>query len=144
LAYKGGILSSRIVHLNGGKMSIYFIYAGAALMIIWGIAHIIPTGNVVKGFGAISPDNKRIITMEWIAGGLAQCFIGVLVLLVTIFGGLQSGVTVIVYWASAVMLVLLAILTTVTGSRTPIVPMKICPVVNVAAAVLLVAGMFVK
>jgi hypothetical protein len=63
------------------------LYVGAGIITVWGIAHIIPVKSVVKGFGQISQDNRRIITMEWIAEGLTLCFIGVLVLLVTIMGG---------------------------------------------------------
>lgn len=46
------------------------LYVGSALIIIWGIAHIIPTGAIVRGFGAISEDNKKIITMESVAEGV--------------------------------------------------------------------------
>ena len=58
------------------------IYIGSAIIILWGIAHIMPVRSVVKGFGSISTDNKRIITMEWIAEGLILIFIGGLVLCV--------------------------------------------------------------
>ena len=49
-----------------------------------GIAHLFPTGLIVKGFGSISDDNKRIITMELIAEAAALIFIGSVVLLATI------------------------------------------------------------
>jgi hypothetical protein len=101
------------------------LYVGAGVITVWGIAHIIPTKAVVNGFGQISQDNKRIITMEWIAEGLTLCFIGLLVLLVTVFVGPQNRVSHIVYWASAAMLVVMAVLTALTGSRTPVLPMKI-------------------
>ena len=101
------------------------LYVGAGIITIWGIAHFPPTKSVVNGFGQISQDNKRIITMEWIAEGLTLCFIGLLVLLVTIFAGPQNQVSNIVYLASAAMLVGMAILTALTGSRTPVLPMKI-------------------
>jgi hypothetical protein len=57
------------------------IYVGAGIITIWGIAHIVPTKSVIDGFGQLSKDNKRIITMEWIAEGLSLCFIGLLVVL---------------------------------------------------------------
>ena len=116
------------------------LYVGAGVITLWGIAHVIPTKAVVNGFGQISQDNKRIITMEWIAEGLTLCFIGVLVLLVTVFAGLQNQVSNIVYWASATMLVVMAILTASTGARTSILPIKICPVVNIAVAILFILG----
>jgi hypothetical protein len=116
------------------------LYAGSAIITLWGIAHILPTESVVNGFGQISQDNKRIITMEWIAEGLAMCFIGILVLFVALFDGAESDVSVIVYGESAVMLVAMAVLTALTGARTSIVPIKICPFVKLAVATLFILG----
>jgi hypothetical protein len=39
-------------------------YLGAVLTGLWGVAHLFPTKAVVEGFGDISVDNRRIITME--------------------------------------------------------------------------------
>ncbi len=116
------------------------LYVGAAVITLWGIAHIIPIKAVVNGFGQISQDNKRIITMEWLAEGLTMCFIGLLVLFVTLWGGSQNAVSIIVYRTSAAMLVVMAILTASTGARTLIVPIKICPAVKIAVAILFVLG----
>ena len=116
------------------------LYAGSALITVWGIAHIVPTKSVVNGFGTISRENKRIITMEWIAEGLTLCFIGLLVLFVTIFKESQNQVSNIVYWASAAMLLVMAALTSLTGARTSIVPIKICPAVKIVVAILFVLG----
>ena len=116
------------------------IYAGSAIITVWGIAHIVPTKSVVSGFGSISPDNKRIITMEWIAEGLTLCFIGLLVLFIAIIGGVQNPVSVNVFRACALMLVVIAGLTAVTGARTSVVPIKICPFVKLAVAVLFFLG----
>jgi phosphoglycerol transferase MdoB-like AlkP superfamily enzyme len=122
--------------------NIVLIYIGAAVITIWGIAHIIPTKSVVSGFGSISADNKRIITMEWIAEGLTLCFIGLLVLFITIFGGSQNPVSLNVYRASALMLVVMAGLTAFTGARTSIVPIKICPIVKALVATLFFLGTY--
>jgi hypothetical protein len=116
------------------------LYVGAGVITLWGIAHIIPTKSVVNGFGQISQDNKRIITMEWIAEGLALCFIGLLVLFVTLWGGSQNEASAIVYRTCAAMLVVMAILTASTGARTSILPIKICPAVKIAVAILFFLG----
>jgi len=116
------------------------LYVGAAVITIWGIAHIVPTKSVVNGFEKISQDNRRIITMEWIAEGLTLCFIGLLVLFITIWGETQNRTSAIVYLTSAVMLVVMAVLTSVTGARTSIVPIKICPFVKIAVAILFFLG----
>jgi hypothetical protein len=116
------------------------LYVGSVIITLWGIAHIVPTNAVISGFGPISQDNKRIITMEWIAEGLTLCFIGLLVLSVTIWGEGRNQASAIVYMASAAMLVIMAALTSATGARTSIVPIKICPFVKVAVAILFFLG----
>jgi hypothetical protein len=116
------------------------IYIGAGIIILWGIAHIIPTNNIVKGFGEISADNKKILAMESIAEGLTLIFLGVLPILVTALGESQSLTTRIVYLANGVMLLAMAILTLATGARTPIIWYRICPAVKTVAAVLFIFG----
>ncbi|MFC2059799.1 hypothetical protein ACFLTZ_01735 [Chloroflexota bacterium] len=116
------------------------LYVGAGLITLWGIAHLIPTKSIVSGFGPISEDNKKIIAMESIAEGLTLGFIGVLVIMVTSLAGSQSQAAHIVYIVCAVMLLIMAILTTVTGARTSILPYKICPVVKTVVAVLFFLG----
>lgn len=116
------------------------LYIGSIIIILWGIAHIVPTKAIVSGFGAISEDNKLIITMESITEGLTLCFIGMLVLLVTSLAGSQSQAAHIVYLACAVMLLIMAILTAMTGARTSILPYKICPGVKTIVAILFFLG----
>jgi hypothetical protein len=121
-------------------MNDILLYIGSAVLIVWGIAHIVPTKNVVSGFGIISEDNKRIITMEWVAEGLTLCFIGLLVLFVTALGDSQNDASLIVYRASAGMLIVMAIWTALTGARTSIIPIRICPFVKTIVAVLFIVG----
>ncbi|MFC2122275.1 hypothetical protein ACFLRP_01150 [Bacteroidota bacterium] len=118
------------------------LYIGSVIIFIWGIAHIIPTKSVVEGFGKISEDNTKIITMEWAAEGITLCFIGLLVLLVTAIGGSQNPVSALVYRISAGMLIVMAVWTSLTGARTSVVPIKICPFVKTAVAILFVIGSF--
>jgi len=65
--------SARSPLKNKGKLEIMtnqiLLYTGAAMTLIWGVSHLFPTKSVVKGFGDITIDNKRIITMEWITEG---------------------------------------------------------------------------
>ena len=44
-------------------MSDVMLYVGSVAITVWGIAHIVPTKPVVRDFGPISQDNKRIITI---------------------------------------------------------------------------------
>ena len=116
------------------------IYIGSVLIILWGIAHIAPTRSIVKGFGEISIDNRRIITMEWIAEGLTLIFMGVLVLLVTILGGFQNPISPLVFRTSSIMLIIMAVLSVFTGAKVAILPMKICPLVKITVAILFLLG----
>jgi hypothetical protein len=120
--------------------NVTLLITGSAVIMLWGIAHIMPTGGVVKGFGTLSLDNRRILTMEWVAEGLALAFIGALGLILAIFGGPLSATAVLVYRALAVMLLIMAGWTLVTGARTSILPIKICPAVKTVCAVLLWLG----
>ena len=121
-------------------MNDILLYAGSGLVFAWGVAHLIPTKSIVAGFGPISEDNKKIIAMESIAEGLTLCFLGVLVGLVTSLTGYESEGASVVYIACAVMLLVMAVLTTLTGARTSILPYKICPFVKTAVAVLYLTG----
>ena len=116
------------------------LYVGAVVIILWGIAHLFPTRNIVKGFGEISKDNKHIITMEWIAEGITFIFIGILVLFVTIFGDISTIVPRIIFWISSGMLFIMAILSVFTGARVPIIPMKLCPVIKTIVSILFLLG----
>ena len=122
-------------------MNSVLLYIGSGITIFWGIAHIVPTWSVVKGFGDISPQNRRIITMEWLAEGLTLIFIGVLVVPINVLCDDPSTCAArMAYRVCAGMLVLLALLTLLTGFRTKIIPMKLCPAVKILAATFLILG----
>lgn len=114
-------------------------YVGAVITIIWGSAHLVPTKNVVKGFGDISADNKKIITMEWIAEGVSLIFIGTIILGVTYIDPL-SIISGFVYISSAVILIVLAIVSLFTGFKVNFLPFKLCPVLFTASALLIFFG----
>ena len=119
------------------------ILAGSLLIVIWGTAHLFPTKNVVKGFGDISRDNKRIITMEWLFEGITLIFIGLLVILVTLLGNISGNINRIVYWASAAMLVVMAIISSLTGGKVNFLFYKLCAPIFTASALLILLGTLV-
>ncbi len=121
-------------------LNLILLYAASIIITIWGIAHIIPTKAVVKGFGKISADNAKIITMEWIAEGLTLVFIGLLTLAVTVLVGRDNPGALVVYRGCALMLVVMAGVSLFTGARTKIIPIKICPIVKTAVAILFFVG----
>lgn len=119
------------------------LYIGSAVIFLWGVGHVAPTRNVVADFGEITPDNKKIITMEWLIEGLTLCFLGVLVALSASILGPSSSATHLVARTVAVMLLLLAAVSAFTGARTAVLPMKLCPVVKTAVAVAFLTATFV-
>ena len=113
------------------------LHAASVIIILWGVAHIaIPTRDIIRGFGPISEDNRRILAMEWIMEGLTLVFIGLLVMLMTLFAGTDNPASLIVYRASAAMLVVMAAVSTFTGARTAIIPMKLCPAIFTGVAII--------
>lgn len=113
---------------------------GAISVLVWGIAHLFPTASVVRDFGDISIDNRRIITMEWVTEGVALIFIGVLVLLVTFFGNKESSTANIVYAVSSSALFAMAILSLFTGARIKFLAFRLCPVIFSISAILIQLG----
>jgi len=120
-------------------MSQVLLYLGAILTGIWGISHLIPTKNVVAGFGDISEDNRNIITMEWIVEGVSLIFIGALVAILTYigpFGGLPRAAYAVVVAG----LLALAIVSLFTGFKVKFLPFRLCPFVLTISAVLIFVG----
>jgi hypothetical protein len=125
---------------QGGSMANQILlYIGSALTVIWGIAHLFPTKSVVQGFGDISLDNKRIISMEWIIEGIFLIFIGVLVSAVTMVDP-ASTVSTVVYVISICGLLALALVSLFTGFRISFLPFRLCPFIFTASAVLIFIG----
>jgi hypothetical protein len=115
-------------------------YLAAALIAAWGIAHAVPTKRVVAGFAPITADNRRVLTQEWLAESFTMWGMATLVVAVTATAT-DIQVTAIVYRVVAGLLIALAVLTALTGARTPIVWFKVCPVLlATSAALLLVAS----
>lgn len=114
------------------------LYISSVVIILWGISHIIPTKFVVAGFGSLSTDNSRIITMEWVAEGLTLIFIGLLVLATTLIIGPGSPNASLIFYSAAAMLIVMAVWSAFTGARTSILPMKACPFVKSIVAILFI------
>jgi hypothetical protein len=112
----------------------------SGIVMAWGVSHIIPTAAVVRSFGDISPGSRRIITMEWVAEGLALTFVGLLTLIVTLVAGLTDPLAVLVYRSCAAGLTVFALCILIAGFRTAVIPIKLCPLVLSTAAALLVVA----
>jgi hypothetical protein len=110
-------------------------YVAAALIGVWGIAHAVPTKRVVAGFAPITVNNRRVLIQEWLAESCTMWGMAALVAVTATTADTQVIATV--YRTVAGLLVALAILTALTGARTPIVWFKICPVLLATSAALL-------
>ena len=115
------------------------LYVGGFLPLAWGVAHLFPTRSVVAGFGDISQDNKRIITMEWVVEGVSLIFIGLLVVAVT-FIDRSSSVAKVIYWLCFAELNVLSIVSLLTGFKVGFLPFKLCPVIFTGSSVLIILG----
>ena len=120
-------------------IQLVLLYVGAALTSIWGIAHLFPTKSVVEGFGEITLDNRRIITMEWIVEGISLIFMGLLVAAVTLVDPL-SAASKVVYVLTTIGLVALAIVSVFTGYKVNFIPFKLCPFIFTGSAALIFVG----
>lgn len=120
------------------------ILVGGLLTIIWGIAHLFPTNSIVKGFGSISVDNVNIIRMEWITEGFTLIFIGLLVNVVTFVSGSHDKVAKTLYLLTFIMLVAMSVLSLFTGFKIDYLPFRLCPVIFMAAGLLIIQGFFIK
>jgi hypothetical protein len=112
-------------------------YVAAALVGAWGVAHAIPTRQVVAGFAPITDDNRRVLVQEWLAEAVAMWGLAALVVVTTAVAH-GASTAAWVYRVVAAMLVALAVLTAFTGARTPVIWFRICPVLLTTSAVLLV------
>ena len=124
-------------------MQVLLFYFGAGIIFLWGIGHLIPTRNIVSGFGDLSLDNKRIITMEWLAEGLTLCFLGVLVVVSVFTFGADHAAAHLVARVCAIMLFLLAGVSIFTGARTAVLPMMLCPYIKSVVGIIYIVGSYI-
>lgn len=121
-------------------MATILVYFAAGLVALWGVAHAVPTPQVIAGFEPISSDNRRVILQEWLAEAFTMWGAAAILIATTIAGGVHADPSLWVYRAAAGLLIALAGLTTLTGARTPVIWFKICPVLLAGSAVLLLVA----
>lgn len=118
------------------------LYIAAALTGLWGIAHLFATRGVVAGFGELSADSRRIITMEWIVEGVALVSLAALVISVTAVDA-SATVASAAYAVAVATLLVLAVVSLATGFRVAFLPFRLCPVIFTLSAVLIAVGAWV-
>lgn len=122
-------------------MSSLIAYVAAGLVAAWGIAHAVPTRQVVAGFAPITPNNRRVLVQEWLAEAFTMWGVAGVIVAVTLVAS-NTPAAAWVYRMCALLLASLAVLTQLTGAKTSVVWFKICPVLlGSSAALLLVASL---
>ena len=119
------------------------IYIGSFMLFGWGAAHLFPTKNIVKGFGEISTDNKRIITMEWIIEGISLIFIGFLTALAA-YVERTSTVSRLVFWAAFGVLNVFSLVSLFTGFKNSFIVYKLCPFIFSTSSLLIIIGSIIS
>jgi hypothetical protein len=116
------------------------VLVGCLILVVWGVAHIIPTKMVANGFGDVGSDNRITVIMTWASEGFTMIFIGALVTLMITFG--EKGTTGgnVVLWLSTGFLGFLAFWHAITGARTKVIPMKLCPFIIGTSTILIFIG----
>ncbi len=116
------------------------VFIGGFLALAWGVSHLFPTGNVVAGFGNISPDNSLVITMEWINEGLTLIFLGLLAIVTAAIEQKGAAVAKAVYIMIFIMLLAMSVLSVFTGYKIDFLPYKLCPFIFTGAGLLILQG----
>lgn len=80
--------------------------------------------------------------MEWIIEGVTLIYIGSLIAIITIID-FQNLISTVVLTSSGVMLLLLALISTLTGFRVNFLPYKLCPFIFTVSAALILIGTYV-
>jgi len=115
------------------------LYVASSLTGLWGVAHLFATRGVVAGFGDLTADNRRIITMEWIVEGVALVSLAALVAVVTAVDAAAT-VSSAVYAVAIATLIAMALVSLFTGFRVAFLPFRLCPVIFGLSAALIAWG----
>src|SRR5512136_2340456 len=107
-------------------MNPVLLYIAVAMTCVWGIAHLFATKGVVTGFGGLSADNRRIISMEWIVEGVALVSLSALVPAVTAVDS-SAPASEAAYLVAIVTLLTLAGVSLFTVFRIAFLPFRLCP-----------------
>jgi hypothetical protein len=120
-------------------MSEICLFVASALTGLWGVAHLLATRGVVIGFGELTADNRRIITMEWIVEGVALVSLAILIAAVTAVDATAT-VSSAAYAVAIATLVALTLVSLFTGFRVAFLPFRLCPLILGISAALIALG----
>jgi len=115
------------------------LFLASALTALWGVSHLFATRGVVAGFGDLTPDNRRIITMEWVVEGVALISTGSFVAVAAAIDP-DAAVSIWVFAVAVATLVALALVSLFTGFGVSFLPFRLCPFIFGLSAALIALG----
>jgi beta-glucosidase len=127
------------ISTKGQVINQTLLFLGAFFTCAWGIAHLFPKKAMMKGFGDISEDNRRIIIMEWIVEGVILIFTGLLVAVVTLADHSRT-LSKVIYWSCFTELNVLSVVSLLTSFKVKLLPFKLCPLIFTGASILILLG----
>ena len=86
-----------MIPLMIGAMAAILAYVAGAVVAVWGVAHAVPTRQVLAGFAPITAGNRRIVLQEWLAEAFTMWGIAAVVIIVTVVSGPDTGARAWVY-----------------------------------------------
>ena len=122
----------------------YLFLTGGIIAALWGLAHLFPTRNIIKMFGNISEENKRILAMSWIVEGVALIFIGAVVCLTVAIAGTENDATRVVTWSAAAAMLTLASINLIAGFRVSRASLKLSALIDGLAGTLFLIGSIIN
>jgi len=129
---------------KASKVSFVLMIIAGIIMLLWGVAHIIPTRSVVHGLGLYDLDSERIVTMEWVAEGFTLIFLGVMLIFLAPYVAVGNTVARGAALLSVLMLAAMAIWGGATGARTELIFLKICPFVKSLCALSALIAVWIR
>jgi hypothetical protein len=121
----------------------WFTIAAGVLSAVMGIAYIFRCGAMVRDFRMGIAGHRWIVLMALVGQGLTLCFIGGLIIVVSIIGSGEA-VSRTVLWLCAAMLLILGIWTGSTGGRSEYIVIRLGQFAEVVGAVLLFMGITLR
>jgi hypothetical protein len=105
-----------------------FLYLGCAIIILWGLTHLRPTGG------------ESLNRQDRLLQGALPVVIGLVVLAAALLEGLGSDLCSFITWVAAGLLVVMAVVGLFTSTKTKAVSARVYPAVMTLAAVLFLLG----
>ena len=80
-------LGAAVTKVHHVGVSDVLAYVSAGVVGLWGVAHVLPTARVLRGFVDTFSDNRLVIALEWIAEAMTMWFIATVVVIAAALGG---------------------------------------------------------